>query len=153
MKRLLILLLSLCMIVSFAVMPVGAADYVNNIVVGITPPAEGFKPTNAALSSTASTKLLDTKWEGEFAADGSFQGGKKYTVTVTVGMKEMYQAKKVRMCMPRDWNAGALRKVLHGPVTCHIPCSLFQNHPDAKLYASRLACETQVVPEIRIYNK
>ena len=29
---------------------------------------------------------------------------------ITVGMKEMFMAKKVRMCMPRDWNAGALRK-------------------------------------------
>lgn len=72
---------------------------------------------------------------------------------VTVGMAEMFRARKVRMCMPRDWNAGALRKILHGEVDCHVPCSLFRNHPDAKIYASRLACETKVVPEIRIYNK
>jgi glucosamine-6-phosphate deaminase len=82
---------------------------------------------------------------------GDLEGIPKYCVTV--GMQEMYRAKKVRMCMPRDWNAGALRKILHGDITCHVPCSLFRNHPDAKLYASRLACETQVVPEIRIYNK
>ena len=52
---------------------------------------------------------------------------------ITVGMKEIYQAKKIIMCMPRDWNAGALRKVLHGDITCHVPCSLFRNHPDATL--------------------
>lgn len=71
---------------------------------------------------------------------------------ITVGFKEMFKAKKVRMCMPRDWNAGALRKILHGDITAKVPCSLFQNHPDAKLYASDVAL-TSPVPEIRVYNK
>lgn len=82
---------------------------------------------------------------------GDLEGIPHYCVTV--GMQEMYRAKKVRMCMPRDWNAGALRKVLHGPVDCHVPCSLFRTHPDAKLYAARVATEAKVIPEIRIYNK
>ncbi len=71
---------------------------------------------------------------------------------ITVGMKEMFMAKKVRMCMPRDWNAGALRKILHGEITAAVPCSLFRRHPDAKLYASNVALECPV-PEIRVYNK
>lgn len=71
---------------------------------------------------------------------------------ITVGMKEMFMAKKVRMCMPRDWNAGALRKILHGGETASVPCSLFNRHPDAVLYAARVAL-TSPVPEIRIYNK
>lgn len=71
---------------------------------------------------------------------------------ITVGMNEMYQARKVRMCMPRDWNAGALRKVLHGPVDCRVPCSLFQNHPDAKLFAAQAALNSPT-PQIRVYNK
>ena len=71
---------------------------------------------------------------------------------ITVGMKELLMAKKVRMCMPRDWNAGALRKVLHGDITCKVPCSLMNNHPDAVLYAARVALECPV-PAIRIYNK
>ncbi len=71
---------------------------------------------------------------------------------ITVGMKEIMHAKKVRMCMPRDWNAAALRKILHGPVTAFVPCSLFQNHPDAMIYASRVATACPVA-EIRVYNK
>ena len=71
---------------------------------------------------------------------------------VTVGMKEIMMAKKIRMCMPRDWNAAALRKVLHGGVTASVPCSLFQNHPDALLYAARVATACPVA-EIRVYNK
>lgn len=71
---------------------------------------------------------------------------------ITVGMKEMFMAKKVRMCMPRDWNAAALRKILHGPVTASVPCSLFQNHPDAMIYAASVATACPI-PEIRVYNK
>jgi glucosamine-6-phosphate deaminase len=71
---------------------------------------------------------------------------------ITVGMKEIWAARKVRLCMPRDWNAGALRKVLHGPATCHVPSSLFQNHPDATLYAAAIALKSPE-PKIRLYNK
>ena len=44
--------------------------------------------------------------------------------------------------MPRDWNAAMLRKALHGPVSCKVPVSLFQNHGDAKIYAIALAATT-----------
>ena len=71
---------------------------------------------------------------------------------ITVGMKEMFMARKVRMCQPRDWNAGALRKILHGEPTPAVPCSLFASHPDAMLYAARVAL-APTKPEIRVYNK
>lgn len=72
---------------------------------------------------------------------------------ITVGMKEIFSARKVRMLMPRDWNAAMLRKVLHGPVGCHVPCSLFQRHPDAMVYAAQVAASAPIIPEIRVYNK
>lgn len=71
---------------------------------------------------------------------------------ITVGMKEIFRAEKIRMCMPRDWNAGALRRILHGEITPRVPCSLFRNHKDAAIYASGVALESPI-PEIRIYNK
>jgi glucosamine-6-phosphate deaminase len=81
---------------------------------------------------------------------GDLEAIPKYCITV--GMKEMFMAKKVRMCMPRDWNAGALRKILHGGETPFVPCSLFNRHKDAMIYCSKVATESPV-PEIRIYNK
>ena len=81
---------------------------------------------------------------------GDLDGIPKYCITV--GMREMNGARRVRMCMPRDWNAGALRKILHGPETASVPCSLFNRHPDAVLYAARCALVSPV-PEIRVYNK
>ena len=71
---------------------------------------------------------------------------------ITVGMKEMYMAKKIIMIMPRDWNAGGLRKVLHGEITAKVPCSLFRNHPDATIYTLTDATKCPI-PEIRVYNK
>lgn len=71
---------------------------------------------------------------------------------ITVGMKEMMMAKKVIMIMPRDWNAGALRKILHGEITAKVPCSLFRNHPDATIYTLTEATKCPI-PEIRVYNK
>ena len=71
---------------------------------------------------------------------------------ITVGMKEMFMAKKIIMIMPRDWNAGALRKILHGDITAKVPCSLFRNHPDATIYTLTEATKNPI-PEIRVYNK
>lgn len=88
MKRFLCLLLCLCTIVSMMVMPAGAADYVNKIELSVIVPAAGFKPANATAKDTASVKVVDTQWEGNFAADGTYQKDEKYTITVTVGMKD-----------------------------------------------------------------
>lgn len=71
---------------------------------------------------------------------------------ITVGMREIFSARRVRLCMPRDWNCAMLRKILHGPVTCHVPCSLFQHHPDTKVYAAQVALQ-RPARAIRINSK
>lgn len=71
---------------------------------------------------------------------------------ITVGMKEIFMAKKIIMIMPRDWNAAALRKILHGDITASVPCSLFRNHKDATIYTLTEATKSPI-PEIRVYNK
>ena len=88
MKRVLYLLLCLCMIVSSAVMPAGAASAVTMVNVLVTAPAEGFQPTAPTTKSTASSKVADFEWTGELDANGCFIGGKEYTLTVTVKMKD-----------------------------------------------------------------
>ncbi len=118
------------------------------------PPRESEECSNEEFLARA-TRVLEiapeTKTINSFMnCGGDLDGIPRHCVTV--GMKEMYQARKVRMCMPRGWNAGALRKVLHGPVDCRVPCSLFQNHPDAKLFATREAMASPT-PVIRIYNQ
>jgi len=72
---------------------------------------------------------------------------------ITAGMKEINSSKRIRILMPRDWLAAMLRKVLHGEITYKVPCSLFRNHPDCKVYACNDAIYGDVIPKIRINNK
>jgi glucosamine-6-phosphate deaminase len=51
----------------------------------------------------------------------------------TVGMREILEARKIRLYMNRDWQSAMIRKLLHGPVTATVPASLVQRHPDAQL--------------------
>ena len=118
------------------------------------PPEDGENVTNEEFLNRP-TRVLEVSRETRtinsfMNCGGDINGIPKYCITV--GMKEMFMAEKGRMCMPRDWNAGALRKVLHGEVTAKVPCSLFQNHKDAVLYAAEVALQSPV-PEIRVYNK
>lgn len=50
---------------------------------------------------------------------------------VTVGMREILGARKLRLYMHRPYGAAMLRLLLHGPVTAAVPASLLQRHPDA----------------------
>lgn len=52
---------------------------------------------------------------------------------VTVGMKEILGARKVRLYMNRIWQCAIVRKLLHGPVTPSVPASLLQRHADCTL--------------------
>lgn len=118
-------------------------------------PPYGEEPCTNEEFLSRPTRVLEVSREtrtinGFMNAGGNFGAIPRYCITV--GMKEIFQAKRVRMCMPRDWNAGALRPILSGVVDCHVPCSLFQLHPDAMVYATREALAAPV-PEIRVYNK
>jgi glucosamine-6-phosphate deaminase len=50
---------------------------------------------------------------------------------VTVGMKEILAARKLRFYCNRPWQAGVVRRALHGPVTPACPASLMRLHADA----------------------
>ena len=55
---------------------------------------------------------------------------------ITIGMKELLAARKLRFYLNRTWQWGVLRKVLFGPVTPSVPASLLQGHPDARIVAA-----------------
>lgn len=63
---------------------------------------------------------------------GYYQG--MPTHCVTIGMREILCARKIRLYVMRKWHRGVLRHVLHGPPTPSIPASLLQNHPDVTIY-------------------
>jgi glucosamine-6-phosphate deaminase len=55
---------------------------------------------------------------------------------ITVGMKEILSARKLRFYLNRTWQWGALRKVLFGPVTPRVPASYLQEHEEARIIAA-----------------
>jgi glucosamine-6-phosphate deaminase len=52
---------------------------------------------------------------------------------VTIGMREILGARKLRLFMNRPWQTAILRKLLHGPVTPAVPASYAQHHPDCAI--------------------
>ena len=52
---------------------------------------------------------------------------------VTVGMKEILGARRLRLYCNRPWQSAVARRVLHGPITPACPASLIRTHPDATL--------------------
>jgi glucosamine-6-phosphate deaminase len=58
---------------------------------------------------------------------------------VTVGMKEILGARKLRLFLNRPWQTAILRKLLHGPVTPAVPASFAQRHPDCAIVATEEA--------------
>jgi len=71
---------------------------------------------------------------------------------ITVGMKEILMARKIRVVMGRDWQGAAIRKFVLGPQTYKFPCSLMQDHPDIKVYAAKITLQS-ITPFNRVYNK
>ena len=56
---------------------------------------------------------------------------------VTVGMKEILSAKKIRLYMNRTWQNGIIRKIALGEVSRFAPASFLQRHKDAKIILAR----------------
>lgn len=52
---------------------------------------------------------------------------------VTIGMNEIYNARKVRLGCFRDWHRSVVRHAAYGEISAHFPATLMQEHPDALL--------------------
>jgi glucosamine-6-phosphate deaminase len=66
---------------------------------------------------------------------------------VTVGMKEILAARRLRLYCNRPWQSAVVRRVLHGPITHQCPASLMRTHPNAIL---TLADYVAAKPEIKL---
>lgn len=52
---------------------------------------------------------------------------------VTVGMREILSAGKIRLGLFRPWHRAVVRRAAYGAVGADFPATLLQNHPDARL--------------------
>ena len=66
---------------------------------------------------------------------------------VTVGMKEILSAGRLRFYCNRPWQSAVIRQVLHGPVTAACPASLLRTHSDASVTIAEYVAQ---IPDIRL---
>jgi len=66
---------------------------------------------------------------------------------VTVGMREILAARRLRFCCNRPWQRAVVRRALHGPLTPAFPASLLRLHADAELLVADYVAEP---PEIQL---
>lgn len=55
------------------------------------------------------------------------------TCCITIGMKEILSARKLRLYCFRDWHRAVVRQAAYGEVTSAFPVSFAQQHPDAEI--------------------
>lgn len=64
---------------------------------------------------------------------------------VTVGMKEILAARQLCFYCNRPWQAGVVRRVLHGPLTAACPASLLRTHHAASLTITECVAAAPVI--------
>ncbi len=97
-------------------------------------PGEGRSMTVAQFAALP-TRVLSLARETRTINSVTFGGGIELVPqrAVTVGMKEILAAKRLRFYCNRPWQSAVVRRVLHGPITAACPASLLRTHPDAVL--------------------
>ena len=55
---------------------------------------------------------------------------------ITIGMKQILEARKIYIALNRPWQHGIVKHVLFDKVQAQIPASLLQNHPAVEFCAS-----------------
>lgn len=58
---------------------------------------------------------------------------------VTIGMRQILGARKVRLGVFRDWHRAVVRRAVYGEPTAGFPATLVQGHPDARIYVNDVA--------------
>lgn len=98
---------------------------------------EGFKQLTTRVEKISTATTIANSMG---ALNGAIEELPKYCVTI--GMKEIYGARKVRLGCFRNWHRAVVRRAAHGEVSAEFPVSLLQDHPNANVkiseYVARL---------------
>jgi glucosamine-6-phosphate deaminase len=119
---------------------------INGHVAFNEPPEPGEITTTAAFAALP-TRVLELSRETR-TINSVTVGGEIGIVprrAVTVGMREILAARRLRFYANRPWQRAVVRRVLHGPLTPACPASFLRTHPDAEL---AVADYVAALPEI-----
>ena len=71
--------------------------------------------------------------------NGAIDAMPKYAVTI--GMKQIFSARKVRLGVFRDWHRAVIRRALFDEPSGQFPASILQQHQDAMIYVNANAAK------------
>jgi glucosamine-6-phosphate deaminase len=95
-------------------------------------PGEGMTVARlAALPTRVLTLSRETRTINAVTAGGEVR--RIPMRAITVGMREILAARRVRIYCNRPWQSGVIRRALHGPLTADCPASLLRTHSDATI--------------------
>jgi len=112
-------------------------------------PPEPGEPVDTEKFAACPTRVLPLTRE-TITISSNTVGGELSIIprrAVTVGMKEILSAGRLRFYCNRPWQSAVIRRVLHGPVTAACPASLLRTHPDASVTIARYVAQ---IPDIRL---
>ncbi|MBI3921301.1 MAG: glucosamine-6-phosphate isomerase, partial [Armatimonadetes bacterium] len=96
------------------------------------PPEEGMDWSNEEFAALP-TRALDLTRETR-TINSNTVGGEISIIpkrAITVGMREILGARRLRLYCNRPWQSAVVRRVLHGPITPACPASFLRTHADA----------------------
>jgi glucosamine-6-phosphate deaminase len=95
----------------------------------------GTRPSEVEAFAALPTRVLSLSRETRTINSVTVGGGIEAVPhrAVTVGMKEILAARRLRFYCNRPWQSAVVRRVLHGPITPACPASLLRLHPDAMI--------------------
>ena len=112
-------------------------------------PPEPGEPVDTDEFAARPTRVLSLTRE-TITINSNTVGGEMSIIprlAVTVGMKEILSAGRLRFYCNRPWQSAVIRRVLHGPVTAACPASLLRTHPDASVTIAEYVAQ---IPDIRL---
>jgi glucosamine-6-phosphate deaminase len=112
-------------------------------------PPEPGEPIDTGEFAARPTRVLHLTRE-TITINSNTVGGEMSIIphrAVTVGMKEILSAGRLRFYCNRPWQSAVIRRVLHGPVTAACPASLLRTHTDASV---TIAAYVAQIPDIRL---
>ena len=114
------------------------------------PPAasESWTDASFATSSTRVVKLAETTkaTNSIFGTGGDL--GRVPDLAVTIGMKQILEARRVHVFLDWHWQRFLLRRTLLGPVSRSFPASFLQTHKDVRFsITEEVATPHSLVPE------
>ncbi len=62
-------------------------------------------------------------------------------MAVTIGIRQILAARKVRLGVFREWHRSVIRRAAYGEVSAAFPAALLQEHPDAIIYTNHIAAQ------------